>query len=154
MHMTNGFVEQGPERDNTQSIPPTVSSVARPDAPALAPPTLAARVVIVSELRLLRDGLADALTRSMGIRVVATVPDAQRARAAMAAHEPTLVLIDIELSDSLALVHDIHDSPRAPRIVVFAVSDSQDALLPYIEAGLDGYVGTDRSTTSSPPWKA
>src|SRR5213075_3030564 len=105
MHMTNGFVEQGPERDNTQSIPPAVSSVARPDAPALAPPTLAARVVIVSELRLLRDGLADALTRSMGIRVVATVPDAQRARAAMAAHEPTLVLIDIELSDSLALVH-------------------------------------------------
>ena len=103
------------------------------------------RVVIVSELRLLRDGLADALTRSTGIYVAATEPDTERARAAIAEHKPTLVLIDIELRDSLSLVRAIHASPNPPGIVVFAVSDSQDALLPYIEAGIHGYVARDGS---------
>jgi two-component system, NarL family, nitrate/nitrite response regulator NarL len=103
-----------------------------------------ARVVIVSGLRLLCDGLAEALSRSSGITVAAAVPDAQRARAAIEDHEPNLVLIDMEMRDSLALVRAIPPT-RAPRIVVFAVSDSHDALLPYIEAGIHGYVSRDGS---------
>ena len=117
------------------------------DSPVSIPLALeasGARVVIVSGLRLLRDGLADALSRAMGITVVAAVPDVQRARAAIAEHAPNLVLIDMEMRDSLTLVREI---PRelAPRVVVFAVSDTQDALLPYIEAGIHGYVSRDGS---------
>jgi two-component system, NarL family, nitrate/nitrite response regulator NarL len=127
-------------------IAPTGTHVAgSPGSAPLSAYSLGARVVIVSGLRLLRDGLADALTRSAGISVVAAAPDTERARAAIVDHEPNLVLIDIELRDSLALVRAIHDAPRAPRIVVFAVSDSKDALLPYIEAGIDGYVARDGS---------
>lgn len=116
-----------------------------PGSAPLAPYAAGTHVVIVSGLRLLRDGLAEALTRAAGLSVVAAVPDAERVRAAVADHQPDLVLIDIELRDSLALVRALHDSPRAPRIVVFAVSDSKDALLPYIEAGIDGYVARDGS---------
>jgi two-component system, NarL family, nitrate/nitrite response regulator NarL len=104
-----------------------------------------AHVVIVSGLRLLRDGLADALVRSSSIFVAAAVPDAERARAAIRDHEPNIVLIDTELRDSLALVRAINNVPLPPRIVVFAVADSQDALLPYIEAGIHGYVARDGS---------
>jgi two-component system, NarL family, nitrate/nitrite response regulator NarL len=144
--MTNVPMDQDFERRPVHRITTTRPRVAdSPGSTPLAPPNAGAHVVIVSGLRLLRDGLADALARSPGIRVVAAVPDAARARAAIVDHEPNLVLIDIELRDSLTLVRAIHDAPRAPRIVVFAVSDSKDALLPYIEAGINGYVPRDGS---------
>jgi two-component system, NarL family, nitrate/nitrite response regulator NarL len=104
-----------------------------------------ARVVIVSGLRLLRDGLAEALTRSTAMIVSATVPDAERARLAIVDHDPGIILIDIAVRDSLALVRAIRNVPRGPRIVVFAVSDLEEALFPYIEAGIDGYVARDGS---------
>ncbi|HKW10425.1 MAG TPA: response regulator transcription factor [Gemmatimonadaceae bacterium] len=64
---------------------------------------------------------------------------------AIVEHAPNVVLIDIALRESLELVNAISNAPSAPRIVVFAVSDSKDALLPYIEAGIDGYVARDGS---------
>ena len=115
-----------------------------PDSP-FVPCAPGARVVIVSGLRLLREGLADALASSTGLCVAATACDADQARAEIVDHEPSLVLIDIELRGSLALVRDINAAARAPRIIVFAVSDSEDALLPYIEAGIHGYVARDGS---------
>jgi two-component system, NarL family, nitrate/nitrite response regulator NarL len=117
----------------------------RVDREALARYASNARVVIVSGLRLLRDGLADALTQSSGITVAATAPDAQWARTVIHDHAPAIVLIDMELQDSLALVRAIRSAPNAPRIVVFAMSESHDALLPYIEAGIHGYVPRDGS---------
>jgi two-component system, NarL family, nitrate/nitrite response regulator NarL len=112
---------------------------------ALAQYASSARVVIVSGLRLLRDGLADALGRSSGITVAATAPDAHWARTVIADHSPGIVLIDMELRDSLALVRAIRSAANPPRVVVFGVSDSHDALLPYIEAGIQGYVPRDGS---------
>ena len=115
-----------------------------PGSVSLAPSGSGASVVLVSGLRLLRDGLTDALTRT-GLSVAAAACDAEQALAAITDLEPSLVLVDIELRDSLALVREIHSAPRAPRIIVFAVSDSQDALLPFIEAGIHGYVARDGS---------
>jgi two-component system, NarL family, nitrate/nitrite response regulator NarL len=139
-------LEQNSERQRIQPITPAGSFVAHSSGRApLVPAVLGLRVVIVSGLRLLRDGLADALTRSSGIYVAASVPDSERARAAIIEHAPRIVLIDVDLRDSLALVHTIRDVPRAPRIIVFAASDSHDALLPYIEAGIHGYVDRDGS---------
>jgi two-component system nitrate/nitrite response regulator NarL len=103
------------------------------------------RVVIVSGLRLLRDGLAEALTRSPALAVTAAVPDAERARLAIVDHDPGIVLIDIAVRDSLALVRAIRSVPHGPRLVVFAVSDAEEAIFPYIEAGIDGYVARDGS---------
>ena len=143
---TNVSMDEDFERRAIHRSTPNGPRVADSPGPAsLTPSPLGARVVIVSGLRLLRDGLAEALTHATGICVVAAVADAERARAAIVDHEPSLVLLDIELRDSLGLVRALHNAPRAPRIVVFAVSDSKDALLAYIEAGIDGYVPRDGS---------
>jgi two-component system, NarL family, nitrate/nitrite response regulator NarL len=111
----------------------------------LAPADAGTHVVIVSGLRLLRDGLTDALTRSRSLSVAAAVPDSESALVAIATHAPGLVLIDMEMPDSLSLVREIHAAPNPPRTVVFAVSDSEDALLAYIESGVCGYVARDGS---------
>ena len=144
--MTDLSLEQDSGSQRIQRITPTGTHLADIMASApLAPDVAGARVVIVSGLRLLRDGLGDALTRATGVCVVAAVPDAERARAAIALHEPNLVLVDIALRDSLALVREVRNATCAPRIVVFAVTDSDSAFLRYIEAGIDGYVANDGS---------
>lgn len=146
VHMTEASFGYDSERPRIHRVTPTGTRLSDvPGCAPIAPYASSAHVVIVSALRLLRDGLADALARSAGICVAAAVADAERARAAILDHAPSLVLIDIELRDSLALVRAIHDEPLPPRIVVFAVSDSEDAILPYIEAGIDGYVARDGS---------
>jgi two-component system, NarL family, nitrate/nitrite response regulator NarL len=144
--MADVSLEPVTSRSGMHAITPVGPQV--PQTPVATPcmsGASAALVVIVSGLRLLRDGLADALVRHGGICVAAAVPDAERAGAAITDHAPTLVLIDIELRDSLALVRSIRDLPRPPRIVMFAASESEEALLPYIEAGIQGYVARDGS---------
>lgn len=144
--MTDVSLDQDSEHERIRRRTLTGARVAESPVPVpLVADVSGSRVVIVSGLRLLRDGLAETLTRIRGIFVAAAVSDAERARAAIIDHEPNVVLIDIALRDSLELVNEIHSAPRAPRIVVFAVSDSKDALLPYIEAGIDGYVARDGS---------
>jgi two-component system, NarL family, nitrate/nitrite response regulator NarL len=146
IQMTDVSLDQDSERRAIHLVTPTADAAgALLGSPPLVAVDVAARVVIVSGLRLLRDGLSDALGRASGIGVAAAVADADQARVAIAAHAPTLVLIDMEMRDSLALVREISAVPCAPKIVVFAVSDSEDALLAYIEAGICGYVARDGS---------
>jgi DNA-binding NarL/FixJ family response regulator len=116
---------------------------------SLTPPAekAAARAVVASSLRLLRDGLTDALAKSDAIHVVGTASDAVRLRALIGEQAPDVVLLDIEMPGSLPLVHAIHDFDPAPQIVAFAVSDGDDALVRYIEAGIAGYVTRDGSLT-------
>jgi DNA-binding NarL/FixJ family response regulator len=146
------------ERDSTRpSAPfrprttPTGVAIPRPVdvfAPLTAPgPTPATRAIVASSLRLLRDGLTDALGKSSAIHVVETAADADRLRALIRQLEPDVVLLDIEMPGSLALVHAVHDLDPAPTIVAFAVSDADDALVRYIEAGIAGYVTRDGSLT-------
>jgi len=98
------------------------------------------RAIVASDSRLLRDGLADALSRSIAIRVVASVADAYQVRAAISDLEPDIVLLDIEMLDSLGLVGSIQAGTRSSRIVAFTVSEIDEALARYIEAGIDACV--------------
>ena len=116
-------------------------------SPLVAQSRRTTRAVIASGLRLLRDGLTDALGKSDAISVVGTASDAARVRTVIRELEPDIVLLDIEMEDSLPLVHAIHDFDPSPKIVAFAVSDADDALVRYIEAGIAGYVSRDGSLT-------
>jgi Response regulator containing a CheY-like receiver domain and an HTH DNA-binding domain len=96
---------------------------------------------------LLRDGLTDALAKSDAIQVVGTASDATRLGTVIRELAPDIVLLDIEMEGSLPLVHAIHDFDPSPKVVAFAVSDSDEALVGYIEAGIAGYVTRDGSLT-------
>lgn len=143
IHMTDASLDQDPgQRARRSGARAAVAS----DAPASLTPHVeraTTRVIIACSLRLLRDGLADALGRSTAMTVAAAVGDAAHARTAIDEHQPDVVLLDTEMPDSLALVRAIHDAPPSPKVVAFAVSDSDDALVRYIEAGIDGYVTRD-----------
>jgi len=99
-----------------------------------------ARAIVASGFQLLREGLTGALDRSGAITVTASVGDADEARATISDLEPDVVLLDIEMPDSLQLVRAVHAGQHSPRIIAFTVSEADDALVGYIEAGIDGYV--------------
>jgi two-component system, NarL family, nitrate/nitrite response regulator NarL len=100
------------------------------------------RIVIASELRLLRDGLADALARRRAMRVVAVTADADGARAAAGAHGADVVLLDVALDGALALVRELA-SHATLRVIAVAVADDEDDLVACIEAGASGYIARD-----------
>jgi two-component system nitrate/nitrite response regulator NarL len=105
------------------------------------------KAIIASGLRLLREGLADALARSTTITVAAVAPDAERARTAVAEHKPDVLLLDIEMPESLALVRSVRALTPSPKLVAFAVSDAENTLVSCIEAGIDGFVTREGSVS-------
>jgi two-component system nitrate/nitrite response regulator NarL len=140
------------ERDSPRStapvrLRPSSRSVEIFSALSAPSPRVATRAIVASSLRLLRDGLMDALDKSNAIHVIGTAADAERLRASIRELEPDLVLLDIDMAGSLALVHAVHDFDPSPKVVAFAVSDADDALVEYIEAGIAGYVTRDGSLT-------
>jgi two-component system, NarL family, nitrate/nitrite response regulator NarL len=135
------------ESDQRRTQPDPASAPRSMELSAYTPglPVGGVLAIIASGLRLLRDGLADALARSTTITVAATAADVEHTRAVIVAHQPDVVLLDIEMPGCLALVRAVHDAGPSPKLVAFAASDADDALITYIEAGIDGYVTRDGS---------
>lgn len=102
------------------------------------------RIVIASEIRLLCDGLADALDRRMRAQVVAMVHDPASVLRAVREQAPDVLLLDMALAESLAVVRTLGtvDAPSV-QVVAFSVSDRESELMACIESGVAGYVARD-----------
>jgi len=103
------------------------------------------RLVVASDVRLLRDGLTSALAMYDGVDVVATAPDAERVVAMLARLHPDVLLLDMALPRALAVVREVTTSASPTRILAFAVDDVDDEVLACVEAGAAGYVPRDAS---------
>ena len=108
-----------------------------------------ADVLVVSDVRLLRDGLADSLARFASVRVTGTAAGVAEAFAALAAappeHTPAVVLLDLGTADALSLVRALHERRDGVRVVTFAVAETPSAVIACAEAGVSGYVSRDAS---------
>ncbi len=104
-----------------------------------------ARALIVSSVRLYRDGLAKLLSSSEVITVVGSAADRRGAEELLAAIGPDLVLLDVDLPEALALVSAIRDRREEVSIVALGVFESGEEVIACAEAGIDGYVRRDGS---------
>jgi DNA-binding NarL/FixJ family response regulator len=101
-------------------------------------------VVIVSDVRLLREALADNLARFDHVRV-AGVSTHDGAVSAIASAPGAIVLIDLNTPHVLSLVRSARDQRPESRFVAFAVSDCDESIISCAEAGVRGYVCQDGS---------
>ena len=102
------------------------------------------RVLIVSDVRLYREGLAAALAGLGQLSIIAAVAGSDLTLACLAHFGPDVVLLDIALSGCLGLPAAL--SPEPPvRFIAFAVSEADDEVLACAEAGFSGYVGKNGS---------
>ena len=106
---------------------------------------MSTRVLIVSSVRLYREGLGDILAQRRGIEVAGTATDAREAVRAIEsfAARPDIVLLDMASPES----------PTTARLLVglgssvlaLTVPNNIDALLEFAELGISGFVTVDAS---------
>jgi DNA-binding NarL/FixJ family response regulator len=107
------------------------------------PPTLPAgclRIIVVSEVRFLREGLAEILERDPTVSVVGLSADLPEMVALSPALRPDVVLLDAAYPKGVVAVKQTHDVIPDLRIVVFAVRETEEDIIAWAEAGAIGYV--------------
>lgn len=97
-------------------------------------------VLIVADIRLYREGLAQVVERQAQFRLAGTAADADSALATMRAHAPDVVLVDMAMADGPALVRAIHELGPEIKVVALSVAETEGDVCACAEAGVAGYV--------------
>jgi DNA-binding NarL/FixJ family response regulator len=104
------------------------------------------RVLIISEVRLYREGLARLLRRDQRLDVVGTAGDAAEALEVLGelAEPPEAVLLDVPAPRGLEALQRLEGSLPAVRIVALNVADEDEAgVIAWAEAGVSGLLSRD-----------
>lgn len=112
------------------------------DAEPVAPPI---RVLILSAIRFYRDGIAQALRSEKAIDVIGATADPIEAVAQLAESGPAVVLLDVEVPGSAALVRRMVETAPGTKVLALALDEEEDVVLACAEAGIAGYVASDAS---------
>jgi len=102
----------------------------------------AAHVLVVSAIRIYREGLQIMLERSGAIECVGSAGDSQSAVAAARRLRPDVALIDVTMPDALAAVRAM---PPGLRTVALGVGPDDREVVGFAEAGVAGYLTRDDS---------
>ena len=111
----------------------------------LAALDLQSRIIIVSDTRLYREGLALSLARADSVVVVGVADTVASALTCIEEKNPDVALLDFAMHDALALPHAIATAQMKVKVVAFSVADTEDEVCACAEAGIAGYVARDGS---------
>lgn len=103
-------------------------------------PRAVIRVLVCSEIRLYRDGIAQGLAGAPGTEVAGTVGTCAEALEAVEADAPQVVLLDMATADSLAGARELSSAWQEVPIVALGVRERQDEVVACAEAGVSGFV--------------
>lgn len=103
-------------------------------------------VLIVSDVRLYRDGLADILGRHAArVSLVGTAADASDAALRIEASCPDVLLLDLGMPGALEAIRIFHERASSLRIIALGVPETETAVLDCALAGAAGYVHREGS---------
>jgi two-component system, NarL family, nitrate/nitrite response regulator NarL len=103
------------------------------------------RVLIVADIRLYREGLAEALVRREALQVVGTAGSREYAVAAVNECHPDVVLVDMAMQEGRATARALLDHAPDLRVVALAVPEREPEMLSCAELGVSGLVPRDAS---------
>jgi two-component system, NarL family, nitrate/nitrite response regulator NarL len=101
------------------------------------------RVLVASDLRLYREGLAASLAADERVDFVATAASASEALAVAEEHCPQVVLLATEMNAALEYVRPL--AIGGARVLALAVRDDEEDVVACAEAGVAGYITRDAS---------
>jgi DNA-binding NarL/FixJ family response regulator len=106
------------------------------------------RVLLVDDDALVRAGLTMMLDGAHGIEVVGEAADGGEVPAAVDAHAPDVVLMDLRMprTDGISATRRLRARPRAPEVIVLTTFDADENVLGGLRAGASGFLLKD-----SPP---
>jgi two-component system nitrate/nitrite response regulator NarL len=97
------------------------------------------RIVIVSDVRLVQEGLSSVLAHHAEVNIVSSV-DTLQARAEISRLHPHVVLIDAMRPDSVEFVKGLVISAPDSKVVAFGVKENDEDFLALAAAGTAGYI--------------
>ncbi|CAN5825080.1 response regulator transcription factor [soil metagenome] len=105
------------------------------------------RVVIVDDQPIVRAGVARILGPADGFEVVAECDDGDEVVAAVAAHRPDVVLMDVRMRrvDGVAATRALGELEKPPPVLILTTFDEDDTLWGALDAGAAGFVLKDAS---------
>lgn len=108
-------------------------------APAAKQP---ARILVVEDFPVVRDGLVQLLSAAPGLQVVDAVGDQRAARASIQLHHPDLLLLDLMLSgqNGLPFIADLNREHPELKVLVLSMLDEAVFAERALRAGAVGYV--------------
>ncbi len=101
------------------------------------------RVVIATDIRLYREGLADILARRPSIAVVATAASRVETLAAFTRERPDVLLLDMAMPESIETIRALWGSDDEVKVLAIGVKEREDDVIACAEAGAVGYVLRD-----------
>ena len=114
------------------------------EAGGAAPSGQPVRVLLVTDVRLHRELLADALAEHDGIELAGSAPSDVAATAA-AMFEPSVVIVNIASPGTADELHAFAVTLPHAKVVAVGVPNDDDAIVRVLEAGAVGYVTTEQS---------
>jgi DNA-binding NarL/FixJ family response regulator len=98
------------------------------------------RALVVSDVRLYREGLAQMLCEAPGVLVVGSASAAAEALEQVHELTPDVVLLDMAMSEALALARQIARESKITKVVALGMPELEVDVLSGAAAGLAGYV--------------
>jgi two-component system, NarL family, nitrate/nitrite response regulator NarL len=108
---------------------------------------MAIRTLILSDVRLYREGLALTIAdKASELEVVATCGSLREAVELVRDRRADVVLLDVGMEESVAAARDLARTAPEVRLVALALGNESDAaVVAYAEAGIAGYLPADAS---------
>lgn len=103
------------------------------------------KVLVVTSIRLYRDGVADALRQFVDVERAMTAATGAEAIVAISKSDCDVVLVDMSLSDSADTVRALVVARPTVKVVALGVLEDDPGLAAYAELGVCGYVSRDAS---------
>jgi two-component system nitrate/nitrite response regulator NarL len=97
-------------------------------------------VLIVADIRLHRDGLAESLRRHQTIDVLGTAADVDDALARAESLSPDVILVDMVMRDGVRTVSALALEAPEVKILALAVPEAEQEVIACVEAGAAGCV--------------
>jgi two-component system nitrate/nitrite response regulator NarL len=103
------------------------------------------RVLICSDVRIYREGLAEVLAHRPGVAVVATSAGGRDSLERVRELGADVVLLDTSASGSLDVLRELTAGAPHAKVVALGVSESEPDVVAYAEAGVAGYVTREQA---------
>jgi two-component system nitrate/nitrite response regulator NarL len=103
------------------------------------------KLVLVDDHALVRQGLADLLSRGAGMQVLATTGRADETHALLEKHQPDLLILDLRMAptDGISLLRSLREQGAQTPVIVLTMSEAAEDLAAALRLGVRGYLLKD-----------
>ncbi|HEX8392041.1 MAG TPA: response regulator transcription factor, partial [Longimicrobium sp.] len=102
-------------------------------------------VVVVAEVCLYREGLAQSLSHRAEVHVLGTASSHGDALALVSRARPDVVLLDMAMPGAVEIARGAHQALAQIKVVALAIRETEEIVLACAAAGLEGYVSCGAS---------